>query len=82
MSITSSITKLNAQLQSVQKAIVELDKKIEQEKTLYYEEKKQLESSLYKQIEVNNINVPLLTYQPDLQKITTENLTKIINDIQ
>ncbi len=81
MSIAGSIAKINSQLQSVQKAINDIDKKIEQEKKLYVEEKMLLESKLYKQVEVDNINVPLLTYKPDLEQITTQNITNIIEEI-
>ena len=81
MSITSSIAKINSQLQSIQKAIGDIDKKIEQEKKLYHEDFFLLETKLYKQVEVDNINVPLLTYQPNLEQITTQNITSTIQEI-
>jgi hypothetical protein len=79
--LNKSIQKYKNKLRDLQKQNQALDSQITLEENLYLESKQKLELEISDEIKVENLEVNMLTYTPDLTGIKDQDIQKLITKI-
>jgi hypothetical protein len=79
--LNKSIQKYKNKLRDLQKQNQALDSQITLEENLYLESKQKLELEISDEIKVENLEVNMLTYTPDLSGIKDQDIQKLITKI-
>lgn len=77
--LNKTLQKYNLKYKELQKQLKALDLQIDDEQKLYLESKVTMEKNIGEQTKVDNLNVNMLTFTPDLAKIKDEDIEQIIN---
>jgi hypothetical protein len=76
---SKTLQKYKSKLKSLQSQTKKLDSLIAQEQNLYLESKQKLEDNISSQIQVDNLQVNMLTYTPDVNNIKDQDIAQLIN---
>jgi ABC-type lipoprotein release transport system permease subunit len=79
--LNKSIQKYKLKLKDLQRQNQTLDNQIVLEDNLYLESKQKLEQEISDEIKVENLEVNMLTYTPDLSVIKDQDIQKLITKI-
>jgi hypothetical protein len=79
--LNKSIQKYKSKLKDLQKQNQVLDDQITLEENLYLESKQKLEKEISDEVKVENLQVNMLTYTPDLDSIKDKDIQNIITQI-
>jgi hypothetical protein len=79
--LNKSIQKYKTKLKDLQKQNQVLDEQIVLEENLYLESKQKLEKEISDEVKVENLQVNMLTYTPDLANIKDKDIQNIITQI-
>ena len=76
--LNKTLQKYRIRLKDLQKQVKNLDLQITGEEKLYLQSKLAFEQNVTQEIKVDNLEVNMLTYTPDVSKIQDEDIEQII----